>query len=194
MSQATKLINHAQKELQQAETLGDVVAIKNAAAEIKVRAERRAGEMLKEGAERGDRKAVGRPKNSDEGFVTIFPPTLSEIGVTNKQSSRWQSIALIPKEKFEHKIQQLKQAQREVSQNALLKVSQAIKGEMQGPKQEALFELADYRKKIDYHVAAANRHIRQANHYRQQAFEQFHVQLPLPFEFADQAKEGKSND
>jgi hypothetical protein len=63
------------------------------ATEIRLRAERRAGELLAEMAER-DERPRGRKKES-------HVATLSGLGVSKTQSSRWQALAAIPPEKFE---------------------------------------------------------------------------------------------
>ena len=64
------------------------------AEEIKLRAERRAGQILKE----TEKQKPGDYKRSK---ATTVPPTLKEIGITKDQSSKWQRIADIPEEKFE---------------------------------------------------------------------------------------------
>ncbi len=57
-----------------------------------LRAERRAGEMLRpKKLHGGDRKSSGRD-------VSL---KLSNLAVSQKQSSRWQSIAALPKKDFE---------------------------------------------------------------------------------------------
>jgi len=71
--------------------------MQNNAAEIKLRAERRAGEMLDGSLPHKG----GRPKRKRSHHVTVSPVQLKEIGVTKMQSSRWQSIATLPKEDFE---------------------------------------------------------------------------------------------
>jgi len=65
------------------------------AEEIKLRAERRAGELLKE----TPKQKPGEYKRSHAVTVT---PTLAEIGITKNQSSKWQKIASITEEKFEN--------------------------------------------------------------------------------------------
>jgi hypothetical protein len=64
------------------------------AAEIRIRAERRAGELLKLTAETGQRKGQGMKS----GDTISLPPTLSEIGISPDQSSQWQKLAAIPQE------------------------------------------------------------------------------------------------
>ena len=69
--------------------------MQNNAAEIKLRAERRAGEML-----RRMEKAKGAAK---KGYKTRFhdETTLKDVAVNKLQSHRWQSITALPKMDFE---------------------------------------------------------------------------------------------
>jgi hypothetical protein len=69
---------------------GESLWMQNQCAEIKVRAERRAGELLK-----AKEKHRGFPDIVQSHDVTP-PPKLEEIGISRKQSSRWQAIADIP--------------------------------------------------------------------------------------------------
>jgi len=61
-------------------------------AEIKIRAERRAGEMLKE----TEKHEGGRPTKNRSHDVTGLQPKLSDIGISKMQSSRWQATAELP--------------------------------------------------------------------------------------------------
>ena len=67
------------------------------ATEIKLRAERRAGELLN-GTERN--KGAANAVTSGHSVV----PTLDEIGISRKQSSDFQAIAAISEETFEEKL------------------------------------------------------------------------------------------
>ena len=62
--------------------------MENQCAEIKLRAERKGGELLEKMADSGERPK-GRRKESQD-------VTFSDLGVTTKQSSRWHAIASIP--------------------------------------------------------------------------------------------------
>ena len=94
--------------LKQAKESPDVI---RKAEEIKLRAERRAGELLKETAKHGgDRKSKSRSQGG----------TLIEIGITKNQSSKWQKIANIPEEKFENFIE----VQKELSTAGILRVAE----------------------------------------------------------------------
>jgi N6-adenosine-specific RNA methylase IME4 len=124
-----KSVRHAAERLRlYLKQVNESLEMQNDAAEIKLRAERRAGEMLKEGAKNGDRAGRGRPKkpSSEKGFSA---PTLEEIGISEKQSFHWQSIAEIPEEEFEQVIEETKQAGEELTQRDILKVAKEIKQE-----------------------------------------------------------------
>lgn len=86
-------------------TAGMTLDIQNYAAEIKVRAERKAGELL---AER-DRPTGNRfTIEGDTASRSTRPPTLEEIGISRKQSSRFQEVAAIPEPVFEEVIAETK--------------------------------------------------------------------------------------
>jgi hypothetical protein len=80
------------------------------ATEIRLRAEIRAGELLLEMKERGERAAGGK-KNLRPGSHGATPekePKLSNLGVTKTQSSRWQRLASLSSDEQEAKIAQAK--------------------------------------------------------------------------------------
>ncbi len=112
--------------------------MQNNAAEIKLRAERRAGEML----DGMDRQGKGRPQKKSH-RVTFSPIKLSEIGVTKKQSSRWQSIAALPKKDFEGYIRDNRQGQKEITTAGALKLCKAR--EESRPVQDSDFPIARWK-------------------------------------------------
>ena len=66
------------------------------AAEIRIRAERRTGELLKETV------VAGNP-----GFSNCSPGVqLEDVGISRKQSSRWQKLADIPEPEFEERLRE----------------------------------------------------------------------------------------
>jgi hypothetical protein len=67
------------------------------ACEIRIRAERRAGELLKEMAVTGERQKAGGDRKKSKSNGT----TLIDLGITRDQSSQWQRLAEIPTEEFE---------------------------------------------------------------------------------------------
>lgn len=99
--------------------------------EIKVRAERRAGQLLAE-----------MPKNTGaKGSVstgsTIRPvmdksPTLSDMGISKDQSSRWQKLAAVTEEKFEQAVSAAKEIAGEVTTAAMLRATDTHNHRAQG--------------------------------------------------------------
>jgi N6-adenosine-specific RNA methylase IME4 len=69
------------------------------ATEIRERAERRAGEVLAEMKESGNR--AGQGDRDGKGRTAQPLPKLADLGVTKTQSSRWQKKAAMPADKFE---------------------------------------------------------------------------------------------
>lgn len=70
------------------------------ATEIKLRAERRAGELLTE----TQRAKGGNPNLTHTLRAWVGNPTLAEVGITPKQSSSFQAIAAIPEKEFEEAV------------------------------------------------------------------------------------------
>jgi hypothetical protein len=70
-----------------------------------MRAERRAGQLLKESKAAAQRHAAGGDQKSKSSNSTLIP-TLKDIGITKTQSADWQKIAEIPDEQFEHLVTQ----------------------------------------------------------------------------------------
>jgi N6-adenosine-specific RNA methylase IME4 len=73
--------------------------------EIKLRAERRAGELLAEMKANGERDA-GRGGNRRSQSHDATVKTLEEIGVTKSESSRWQGLARLGRDDFENKLRE----------------------------------------------------------------------------------------
>jgi len=72
--------------------------------EIRLRAERRTGELIRQQQQAGElATAGGDPLSRD---TTMAPPTLSDIGISRDQSSKWQQLADIPDETFEQEVRQ----------------------------------------------------------------------------------------
>ncbi len=84
----------------------------NEAAEFKLRAERRAGEMLAAAAQPG-RKAT---KWYHDGTFK-----LGDLGISKNQSSRWQREAAVPEPDFEAYLREARETHREVTSAELLR-------------------------------------------------------------------------
>ena len=69
------------------------------AAEIRLRAERKAGQLLSA----MDKALGGRSPTPDKRYPegTATPPTLKELGISKKQSSTWQKLGALPQNEFD---------------------------------------------------------------------------------------------
>jgi N6-adenosine-specific RNA methylase IME4 len=104
---------------------GESAEMQNHCAEIKLRAGRRAGEMLRvmnlnKGG--GDRKSNHRLHGA-----TGDSPTLSDMGLSRSQSSRWQSIADLPEDDFEQYISNTKEKNAELTTQGALRIAKEAK-------------------------------------------------------------------
>src|SRR5208283_2415404 len=91
--------------------------MQNQCAEIKLRAERRAGEMLNQ----AELNKGGRPNNLSIDTTGFDPtPTLKNLGISRDQSSKWQRISEIPEESFEDYIQTTKSKEAELTSSGAL--------------------------------------------------------------------------
>lgn len=101
------------------------------ATEIKVRAERRCGELLRSTAATSERATQGRPpKTSND---TTFS-TLADMGLTRDESSRYQRLAAMPEEHFETAVATAKSQVGQVTTAAMLRYAEALK-EAEGVRQ-----------------------------------------------------------
>lgn len=89
----------------------------NAAAEIKLRAERKAGEMLAAMEKQAGARGVGKKVESHD----VTP--LSDLGIDKMQSSRWQKEASVSEEEFEEYLHECFEQSKEVTQSGLLKIA-----------------------------------------------------------------------
>ncbi len=88
--------------------------MQNRAAEMRLRAERKAGQLLSEMAlPKGGRPSLKLPSPASTG--------LSELGITKSQSSRWQKRASVPDDAFQDYLRQAKANGEEISAAGLLR-------------------------------------------------------------------------
>jgi len=76
------------------------------AGEARLRAERKAGELLKAMKQNGTRQKPGDNAGAHRGVKRSSggATTLSDLGVTRDQSSQWQQLADIPEKEFEEEV------------------------------------------------------------------------------------------
>jgi len=91
--------------------------MQNQCAEIKIRAERKLGQMLDE----MEKDKGGRPKKNQSQDVTGF--TLKEIGIPRMQAHRNQKIARIPDDPFERHITQQRATKKELTSVGVLRLA-----------------------------------------------------------------------
>jgi len=116
-----------------AKQIGESLDVQNSICEIKLRAERRMGQMLKETELQNGGDAMKKKARSQD--VTELPPSLSDFGIEKHESSRWQKIAELSEETFEQIITETKEEEKELTESLLLntqrKIDRAIKIEEQ---------------------------------------------------------------
>ena len=94
------------------------LAAYNHAAEVKVRAERKAGEFLKQ-LERnigGDRKSIGQ----DVQLISEYKQVLDDNGVSYKTAHRWQEVAKMAEEVFEAHLEDMR-GEKPITTSAAIK-------------------------------------------------------------------------
>jgi len=99
----------------------------NNVAEIRLRAERKAGELL---AEMRSSHTTSSNRTADD------PPVLRDIGISKDQSSNWQRIAAIPVETFEEHLAETKADERELTTAGLVRIAKQIERESVQPESE----------------------------------------------------------
>jgi hypothetical protein len=100
--------------------------LQNMAAEIRIRAERRAGQLLLDMEKNPGTRGEGRPRKDGtkrrSSRPTANPPTLEDIGISKDQSAKWQKIALLVDDAtFEKALVQAREKNGELTTAALLR-------------------------------------------------------------------------
>lgn len=107
--------------------------LQNMIAEQKLRTQRILGKLIHEGQYNGE--IAERGENRYTQGEELKPKTITEIGLSHKQSSAFQQIAKIPEEKFEEFIQEKKEAVNnavaELTTSGALKLAKSLKEEKQ---------------------------------------------------------------
>ena len=157
-SSALSCISAARRSLARAATLDDVLDIRDkaealrvyikaagdsldaqiAAADIRLRAERKAGEIL------ASMNLVGRSQAATQ---------LSDLGINKSQSSRWQLSAKLPEEQYEAMVASCRESKRELTQAAVLAAARKLDvvdamQRFESPKLELIELVASVRRTI----------------------------------------------
>mgnify|MGYP005824494183 CR=1 FL=1 len=142
-STALMAIDMARRALEAASTLDDVkdirdraeamrvyarqakysLEIQNRCAELKVRAERKAGILLSESTVKGGERHKSHDGTYERRSI------LEDLGISKMQSSRWQAVATIPDEVFEQHLYKISRASKEkgLSSESSTAASRAIR-------------------------------------------------------------------
>jgi hypothetical protein len=101
--------------------------LQNRAAEIALRAKRRAGELLAE----MPKNLGGRPLETGNSVLPVSSPTLEELGINKIDSSRWQAVAAVPEERFEQYLATVQEqtADLELTTAGLLSTTKHLAGQ-----------------------------------------------------------------
>ena len=94
------------------------------ATEIKVRAERKAGELIAQAKARGEFATHGGDRKSESRSQVT---NLNDVGVSADQSSRWQSLAGMSDEHFETAVATAKDTAGQVTTAFMLREAQRVK-------------------------------------------------------------------
>lgn len=108
--------------------------MQNDIAEIKLRAERKAGKLLRD----MEKAKAGRPPKNTSHDASNFQDalTLNKIGITYSQSSRWQTEAELPTEQFEQFVIETKEKGKELTSSGLQKRAKKHKREQERQQAE----------------------------------------------------------
>jgi N6-adenosine-specific RNA methylase IME4 len=106
------------------------------ATEIRMRAERRAGELLIEMSARKERATKGGDRKSKSQPATLIaPPKLADLGINKTQSSRWQRLAAIDAVKFENRVETASKRAYDGITSRFLKVDEIERAKQHHSKQ-----------------------------------------------------------
>jgi len=96
-------------------------SLQNRCAELRLRAERRLGQLL---ATMPRRKRGQYPRQTSP--AATFAPSLDELGFTRSQASRWQSISRIPTDTFEAEIAKAISADEDLTTAAFVRLTKTL--------------------------------------------------------------------
>lgn len=100
--------------------------LQNMIAEQKLRTQRILGQLIKQGQENNEIEKPGGARNFIVAHRNNETKTLSELGISRKDSSAFKSIASIPIEMFDEFIEEKKNISNELTTTSMLKVASNI--------------------------------------------------------------------
>lgn len=115
-----KVHNLAQRAQEYARAARLGLDAQNSAAAIRLEAEAKAGELLRQMRESGERAGDGKP-SQPASVTSAVPATLDDLGVTHDESSRWQAVAAIPPEVRQEYVAESNEREAEVTRAGLLR-------------------------------------------------------------------------
>lgn len=124
LDQIADIANKAEAIRQYLKASGEGLEAQNRAAEIRLRAERRAGDLLA-----GMPKAQGRRNDLVPSRNQVGSPTLADIGITKKQSHYYQLEAAVPEDRFEQLVAEATPAGIELTSSGLRYIANQLKHE-----------------------------------------------------------------
>ena len=127
--------------------IGETLEVQNDIADIKIRAERRAGEMLRD----SERQKPGEHWQEKRSHDVTVTPKLSDIGISKIESSRWQKIAQVPEDKFEQHIETTKRKKYELTSKTVLQLADNLALEKARQENEKQIESYQPRPPIKNH-------------------------------------------
>lgn len=117
LDEVKKLRDQAEALRTYCDAAGMGLAMQNECAELKLRAERKAGEMLAATVEHGgDRRSASKSQGA----------TLKDLDINRSQSSRWQRIASIPEPEFDAYIAETVTSNRELTTSGALQLARSV--------------------------------------------------------------------
>ncbi len=119
IDEITKIIDKSKIMQAYVKQAKESLQVQNDVAEIKLRAERKAGELL---------KIMNIPKHNEKNELQEVT-RLSDLGVEKHESYRWQQIANIPEDKFDNRILEIKEKNKEITENEILNFAKSLKKE-----------------------------------------------------------------
>jgi hypothetical protein len=104
------------------------------ATEIRMRAERRAGELLREMEKNKGSRGTGSNQHQVRSLAETAPPKLSDLGVTKTQSSRWQKLAALDAESFEQQVERASKTAYDLVTRRFIKESELARAQAEHGK------------------------------------------------------------